>query len=57
MFRDWEAPMNDMLLKLTRVPASDTYEWNKDHGTAAANIGVLFIDAHMPTESFGWPLN
>jgi hypothetical protein len=46
-----------MLIKLTRVPAVDTYEWSKDHWTASANIGVLFVDAHMPTERFGWPLN
>jgi len=51
-----ETPSSIFLIKITRVPASDTYEWTKDHWTASANVWILFVDAHVPTERFWGPL-
>jgi hypothetical protein len=31
----------------------DTYDVNKDHGTAAANVGILFFDLHYQRDSAG----
>jgi hypothetical protein len=32
---------------------TDTYETSKDHGTAAANIGILYFDLHYQKEKAG----
>jgi hypothetical protein len=42
-----------LIVKVGRNPAADTYETGKDHGTAAANIGILSIDAHFQVEKTG----
>jgi hypothetical protein len=38
-----------LLFTLTResTHVSDTYSTNKDHGTIQANLGLLFVDAHI----------
>jgi len=36
-----------LVLKVARpIAGSDTYSGSKDHGTAAANLGILFFDLH-----------
>ncbi len=39
---------NILVFKVERsgTDPSDTYVANKDHGTAAANVGIMFFDAH-----------
>jgi hypothetical protein len=35
--------------------ASDTYQTSKDHGTTAANVGVMFFDLHYQQSKAGTP--
>lgn len=50
-----ESVSSIFLVKITRNPAQDTYQTNKDHWTGSANVAVLYADAHVPSERFGWP--
>lgn len=47
-----------LLVKITRLWTNilDTYTANKDHWSPAANIAVMYLDAHTKTERFWWPI-
>lgn len=40
-------------ITVSRVSGGDTYTGSKAGGTAAANVGLLFLDAHRRDDSFG----
>lgn len=44
-----------LLCTITRLGTNtlDTYTTNKDHGTGAANLGILSIDGHIPIDRVG----
>jgi hypothetical protein len=45
-----------LLVEIARPGASDaldTYETAKDHGTAAANLGLLYVDVHFQPRKLG----
>ena len=49
------APSSILLFQVSRNTshADDTYTTDKDHGTAAANLGILYFDAHYRKGSPG----
>jgi hypothetical protein len=48
-------PSGILLFEIMResTHVSDTYSTNKDHGTAQANLGILYVDAHYQKDSPG----
>jgi len=48
----WAVESTIFLLYVRRfgTDASDTYDTNKDHGTVAANLGILSADLHYQIE-------
>jgi len=48
-----------LMMKVTRLGnnALDTYSTNKTSGTGAANVWILYLDAHTKTERFWWPIS
>lgn len=42
-----------LLMQVARDPVPDTYNTVKDHGTAAANLGILSVDVHYQKVKLG----
>ena len=44
-----------LLFQISRLATNilDTYDTNKDHGTAVSNLGIMYIDAHYMKSSPG----